>query len=80
MGVLCLVLVFLFRTLYPSSFAIILMGKRQFVALLELSSWCLVTVNVVWLFLTVPWVGLQCVIVVFPDHTHLLFSHAPTDM
>ena len=26
-----------------------------------------------WLFLTVPWVGLQCVIVVFPDHTHLHF-------
>ena len=31
-----------------------------------------------WLFLTVPWAGLQCVIVVFPDHvlfpdhTHLL--------
>ena len=23
--------------------------------------------------LTVSWVGLQCVIVVFPDHTHLLF-------
>ena len=23
-------------------------------------------------FLTVPWVCLQCVIVVFPDHTHLL--------
>ena len=21
-----------------------------------------------------PWVGLQCVIVVFPDHTHLLFG------
>ena len=21
-----------------------------------------------------PWVGLQCVIVVFPDHTHLLFK------
>ena len=21
----------------------------------------------------VPWVGMQCVIVVFPDHTHLLF-------
>ena len=21
-----------------------------------------------------PWVGLQCVIVVFPDHTYLLFS------
>ena len=25
-----------------------------------------------WLFLTVPWVGLQHVIVVFPDHTNLL--------
>ena len=22
----------------------------------------------------VPWVGLQCVIVVFPDHTYLLFG------
>ena len=28
---------------------------------------------VVWLFLTMPWVCLQYVIVVFPDHTHLLF-------
>ena len=26
-----------------------------------------------WLFLTVLWVDLQCVIMVFPDHTHLLF-------
>ena len=26
------------------------------------------------LFLTVPWVGLQFVIVVFPDHSHLLFG------
>ena len=26
-----------------------------------------------WLFLMVPWVGLQYVIVVFPDHTHFLF-------
>ena len=25
-------------------------------------------------FLTVPWVGLQCVSVVFADHTHLLFD------
>ena len=33
---------------------------------------CLVTVNVLWLFLAVPWVGLQYVIVVFLDHTHLL--------
>ena len=28
---------------------------------------------VLWLLLTVLWVGLQCVIVVFHDHTHLLF-------
>ena len=27
---------------------------------------------VVWLFLALPWVGLQFVIVVFPDQTHLL--------
>ena len=54
-----------------SSFAIILMGKRELVALLSLSSWCLVIV--VWLFLAVTWVFLQFVIVVFPDHTHLLF-------
>ena len=33
---------------------------------------CFVTVYVLWLFLTVPWVGLQCEIVVFPDHTYLL--------
>ena len=46
-------------------------GKRERVALLSLSSWCLVIV--VWLFLVVPWVCLQCVLVVFPDHTHLLF-------
>ena len=55
----------------PSSFAIVLMGKRELVALLGLSSWCLVIV--VWLFLAVPWVSLQFVIVIFPEHTHLLF-------
>ena len=33
---------------------------------------CIVTINVLWLFHMVPWVGLQFVIVVFPDHTHLL--------
>ena len=31
------------------------------------------TVSVLWIFLTVPWVGLQFVIVVFPDHTHCPF-------
>ena len=57
-----------------SSFAIILKRKRELFALLLLSYGCLVTVNVLWLFLTVSRVDLQCVIVVFPDHTHLLLS------
>ena len=46
------------------------MGKRELVALLSLSSWCLVMV--VWLFLAMPWICLRFVIMVFPDHTHLL--------
>ena len=40
-------------------FAIILMGKRELIALLGLSSWCLVMV--VWLFLAVPCVCLHFV-------------------
>ena len=55
-----------------SSIAIILMGKRELIALLNLSSWCLVMVER--LFLAVPRGCLQFVIVVFPDHTHLPFS------
>ena len=53
-----------------SSIAIILMGKRELVALLNLSSWCLVIVER--LFLAVPRGCLRFVIVVhvFPDHTH----------
>ena len=53
-----------------SSIAIILMGKRELIALLNLSSWCLVMVER--LFLAVPQASLQFAIVVFPDHTHLL--------
>ena len=63
-----------------SSIAIILMGKRELVALLNLSSWCLVMVER--LFLAVPRGCLRFVIVVFPDHTHLLFlvlSYLTTD-
>ena len=39
--------------------------------LVELNHLC----NVLWLFLTVPWDGLQCTCmsVVLPDHIHLLF-------
>ena len=54
-----------------SSIAIILMEKRELIALLNLSSWCLVMVER--LFLAVSQGCLQFVIVVFPDHTHLLF-------
>ena len=54
-----------------SSIAIILMGKRELIALLNLSSWCLVVVER--LFLAVPRGCLRFVTVVFPYHTHLLF-------
>ena len=75
MGV-CNCFIFCCALLYVhSSFAIIMMGKRELVGLLSLSSWCLVMV--VWLFLAVPWGFLRFVIVVFPVHTHffeLVFS------
>ena len=54
-----------------SSIAISLMGKRELVALLNLSSCCLVMVER--LFLAVPRGYLRFVIVVIPDHSHLLF-------
>ena len=56
-----------------SSISIILMGRRELVALLNFSSWCLVMDER--LFLAVPWGCLRLVIVAFPDHTHLLFLH-----
>ena len=61
-----------------STFAIhIEQEERERVALFLLSFGCLVSVNVLWLFLTVPWNGLQFVIVVFPVHTHLLIDGWP---
>ena len=64
-----LLLLFCCTLLYiHSSFVIILMGKRELVALLSLSCRCLVIV--VWLFLAVPGVCLQFVIVVCPVNTH----------
>ena len=47
---------------------LIVIGKRELVALLSLSSWCLVMV--VWLFLAVRYVCLRFVIVIFSDNTH----------
>ena len=46
------------------------MGKRELVALLILSPWCLAMVGR--LFLAMPRGCLRFVVVVFPDHTHLL--------
>ena len=66
-----MIYVLLYVTYVHSSIAIILMGKRELIALLNLSSWCLVMVEQ--LFLAVPRGCLQFVIVVFSDHTHLLF-------
>ena len=71
MGV-CNCSMFPFTLLYVhSSIAINLMGKRELVALFNLSSLCLVTIER--LFFAVPRGCLRFVIVVFPDHTHLLF-------
>ena len=75
MGVLCLSLFCYALFCVLSSVAIILMREREWVALLLLSNGCLASVKVLRLFLTVPLVCLQCVIVVFPDHTHLLFGN-----
>ena len=57
-----------------SIFAIFLMRKRKLDVLQLLSYRCIATINILWLFLAVPWVGLQCAIVAFPDHTHLIFE------
>ena len=73
-GVLCLYLFCYALLCVHSSFAIILKRKRKLVALILLPYRCTITINVLRLFLKVPWVSLQCVIVVFPDHTHLLFD------
>ena len=79
MGVLCWSLFWYVLLYVLSRLKNILMRKRKLFALLLLSFGCLATVNVTWFFLTVPWVGLQFVIVVFPDHTHLLFyAFAPS--
>ena len=73
-GVLCLGFLCSALLCVVSSLAIILTRKRNLNALLYLPSRGHVTVGVLWLILTVPWVGLQCMIVVFPDHNHLLYD------
>ena len=71
MGVLCLSL---FGMHYFVSFLVCNPIEEEETAgcfaFVVLPSECLVTVYALWLFLTVPWVGLQCVIAAFPDHTY----------
>ena len=71
-GDLCLSLLCYASLCVHSSIVIILKKKRKLVALQFLSYRYIFTINVLWLFITMPWVDLQCVIVVFPDHTHFL--------
>ena len=63
-----------------SSFASVLKRKRELFAKICFSFWCLVIVSVMWFFLTVLWVGLQCVIMVLPEHTRLLFTCTTTEL
>ena len=76
MAVPCLFLILLCNTLCPFWFCNHFDGAE--VVLLWLSSWCRVIVIVLWLSLAVPRVGLQCVIVVFPDlelYHHMQIFH-----
>ena len=57
-----------------SSLAIISLRKRELVALLNCLLRCPVAVSVLLLFLMVPWVVLQCVIVAFSGQKHLLLE------
>ena len=75
-GVLCYCLFCYALLCVLSNFAIILKWEWKLVALILLSYRCIVSINVLWLFLKVLWVGLQYAIVVCPDHTHLYFSLA----
>ena len=54
--------------------SIIVLQSSELVALLSLSCRRLANVNVLWLSLMVPRDGIQCLNVVFPDYTHLLFA------
>ena len=76
-GLLCWYLFWCALLYILSSFASSLTRKRKLVALLLLYLLyfgCIAAVNVLWLFPAVPRVVLKCVIVVVPDHTHLLFG------
>ena len=60
-----------------STFAITSLGKSKLVDILSLSSRCRVSVIVLCLFYTVPWVSRQFVIVAFPGYTHIHLGGIP---
>ena len=73
MGVLNLSLLCYTLLCVHSSIAIIIKRKRKLVVLLLLSyRFCYYKFSVALPYLTVPWAGLWFLIVIFPDHTHLL--------
>ena len=85
-GMQCLIVVFSDNTYFSYcmqlySFKGIISLKHEIHTKYEIGENCVKCTNnefcaklhrliVVWLFLTMPWVSLQFVIVVFPDHTH----------
>ena len=74
--VLCWSLLWFALLYYLSSSAIIMTRKRLLVTLPLLSFGRQATVNVLWLFSMMLWVGLQFVILVFPCLTFIaLFDH-----
>ena len=72
LGVLCTSL-FCYAILCVHSKCNHLEGEEAAGSLLLLSYSCIVTIDDLWLFLKISWVCLQCEIVVFPYHIHLLF-------
>ena len=72
------VFVFVFGMHYFESF-LVLHSSCRGRALPLLSYGCLVTVNVPWLFLGVPWVGLQCLIMVFLIILTYFLNNRPTN-
>ena len=74
-GALCLSLFWYAFLCALSSFANILTRMSKLFALLLLSFGHLVAVYVLWLSLLVPWVGLLCVVLIFPNHAYLFGGH-----
>ena len=72
-GILCLSLFCLVLLCVHSNFAIVLKRKRTLCALLLMSYQCLGSVNVLCLFLTVPWDGPVCSVWLWYPLTILTF-------